>query len=151
MIGRTGGADVAGSSARRSRDGRLPLRISRQPLTGVGERLGGLEPGDEARGGDARDRSIVLWDGRGIANDGLHYENSYAWLAKLHERKVIDGTAFYDSISFNEALDPSRTPELTRSVLLSRPRPPGRPGAPRPAPLSGYELRRERCPSSHCS
>ena len=45
---------------------------------------------------------IVLWDGRGIANDGLPYENSYAWFMKLHEGKVIDGTAFYDSISFND-------------------------------------------------
>ena len=48
------------------------------------------------------DTVIVLWDGRGIANDGQPYENSYAWFMKLREGKVIDGTAFYDSISFND-------------------------------------------------
>jgi ketosteroid isomerase-like protein len=48
------------------------------------------------------DTVIVVWDGRGIANDGQPYENSYAWFMKLHEGKVIDGTAFYDSISFND-------------------------------------------------
>ena len=48
------------------------------------------------------DTVIVLWDGRGIANDGQPYENSYAWFMKLHDGKVVDGTAFYDSISFND-------------------------------------------------
>jgi len=48
------------------------------------------------------DTAIVLWDGRGIANDGKPYENSYAWFMKLRDGKVIDGTAFYDSISFND-------------------------------------------------
>ena len=45
---------------------------------------------------------IVLWDGRGIALDGRPYENSYAWFMTLRDGRVIDGTAFYDSISFNE-------------------------------------------------
>jgi hypothetical protein len=45
---------------------------------------------------------IVLWDGRGTANDGKAYENSYAWFMKTRDGKVVDGTAFYDSISFNE-------------------------------------------------
>jgi ketosteroid isomerase-like protein len=48
------------------------------------------------------DTVIVVWDGRGIANDGEPYENSYAWIMKMHDGKVVDGTAFYDSISFNE-------------------------------------------------
>jgi len=48
------------------------------------------------------DTVIVLWDGRGIANDGQPYENSYAWFMKMRDGKVIDGTAFYDSISFND-------------------------------------------------
>jgi ketosteroid isomerase-like protein len=48
------------------------------------------------------DTVIVLWDGRGIANDGQPYENSYAWFMKMHDGKVVDGTAFYDSISFND-------------------------------------------------
>jgi ketosteroid isomerase-like protein len=29
-------------------------------------------------------------------------ENSYAWFMQMRDGKVIDGTAFYDSISFNE-------------------------------------------------
>jgi hypothetical protein len=45
------------------------------------------------------------------------YENSCARFMKLHEGKVIDGTAFHDSIPFRP-LDPSRTPELTRSARL---------------------------------
>jgi hypothetical protein len=48
------------------------------------------------------DTVIVLWDGRGITNDGQPYANSYAWIMKLREGKVVDGTAFYDSISFND-------------------------------------------------
>ena len=48
------------------------------------------------------DTVIVCWDGRGIANDGQPYENSYAWFMTLRDGKVIDGTAFYDSISFND-------------------------------------------------
>lgn len=47
------------------------------------------------------DTVIVVWDGRGIATDGLAYENNYVWIMRLHEGQVIDGTAFYDSISFN--------------------------------------------------
>jgi uncharacterized protein len=49
-----------------------------------------------------RDTVIVVWGGRGIASDGEPYENSYAGFMKLRNGKVIDGTAFYDSIAFNE-------------------------------------------------
>ena len=48
------------------------------------------------------DTVIVLWDGHGVANDGQPYKNSYAWFMTMCDAKVIDGTAFYDSISFNE-------------------------------------------------
>ena len=48
------------------------------------------------------DTVIVLWDGRGVANDGRPYENSYAWFLRLRDGLVVDGTAFYDSISFND-------------------------------------------------
>jgi uncharacterized protein len=48
------------------------------------------------------DTLIVVWDGRGVANDGMPYENSYAWIMRLVDGKVVDGTAFYDSISFND-------------------------------------------------
>jgi ketosteroid isomerase-like protein len=48
------------------------------------------------------DTVVVLWDGRGVANDGVPYENSYAWFMTFEDDKVIDGTAFFDSIAFNE-------------------------------------------------
>jgi len=48
------------------------------------------------------DTVVVVWDGHGIATDGRPYENSYAWIMRLADGKVIDGTAFYDSISFND-------------------------------------------------
>ena len=48
------------------------------------------------------DTVVVLWDGRGITNDGTPYENTYAWFMKLRDGQVVDGTAFYDSISFND-------------------------------------------------
>jgi ketosteroid isomerase-like protein len=48
------------------------------------------------------DAVIVVWDGRGVANDGRPYENSYAWIMRMRDGKVVDGTAFYDSLSFND-------------------------------------------------
>jgi ketosteroid isomerase-like protein len=48
------------------------------------------------------DTVVVVWDGRGVANDGVPYENSYAWIMRLADGAVVDGTAFYDSISFND-------------------------------------------------
>ncbi len=48
------------------------------------------------------DTVVVVWDGRGIANDGVPYENCYAWVMRMGDGKVVDGTAFYDSISFND-------------------------------------------------
>ena len=48
------------------------------------------------------DTVIIVWDGRGIANDGQPYQNSYVWIMKMRDGKVIDGTAFYDSLSFND-------------------------------------------------
>jgi uncharacterized protein len=45
---------------------------------------------------------IVVWDGRGTDNDGQTYENSYAWIMTMHDGKVIDATAFYDSVPFDE-------------------------------------------------
>jgi ketosteroid isomerase-like protein len=48
------------------------------------------------------DTVVVVWDGRGVANDGRPYANSYAWIMRLAAGLVVDGTAFYDSISFND-------------------------------------------------
>jgi uncharacterized protein len=48
---------------------------------------------------------IVVWDGRGTTTAGTTYHNTYAWFMTLSGGKVIDGTAFYDSIAFNELWD----------------------------------------------
>jgi uncharacterized protein (DUF302 family)/ketosteroid isomerase-like protein len=47
------------------------------------------------------DTVIVIWDGSGTTITGATYENTYAWIMTLHDGKIIDSTAFYDSISFN--------------------------------------------------
>lgn len=48
------------------------------------------------------DTVIVVWDGRGIDRGGQPYENTHAWIMRLREGQVIDGTSFYDSIAFND-------------------------------------------------
>ena len=45
---------------------------------------------------------VVVWDGHGVANDHRPYDNTYAWIMRLADGLVVDGTAFYDSISFND-------------------------------------------------
>ena len=47
------------------------------------------------------DTVIVLFDGRGIANNGEPYQNDYAWIMKMRDGKVIDGSAFFDSSSLD--------------------------------------------------
>jgi uncharacterized protein len=51
---------------------------------------------------DSQSTVIVVWDGQGVTTAGTTYENTYAWIMKLSGGKVVDGIAFYDSISFNE-------------------------------------------------
>ncbi|HEV2712881.1 MAG TPA: nuclear transport factor 2 family protein [Gaiellaceae bacterium] len=48
------------------------------------------------------DTVIVRWDGHGVANDGIPYDNSYAWFMTLRDGLVVDGTAYFDSIAFDE-------------------------------------------------
>jgi ketosteroid isomerase-like protein len=45
---------------------------------------------------------VVLWDGEGIRGDGKPYENTYAWFMRFEEGLVVEATAFFDSIAFNE-------------------------------------------------
>jgi ketosteroid isomerase-like protein len=51
---------------------------------------------------DTNSTVIVLWDGSGLTTIGTRYNNTYAWFMTLRDGAVVDGTAFYDSISFNE-------------------------------------------------
>jgi hypothetical protein len=48
------------------------------------------------------DTVIVVWDGEGIRRDGKPYKNTYAWFMRFHEGLVVEATAFFDSIAFNE-------------------------------------------------
>jgi ketosteroid isomerase-like protein len=48
------------------------------------------------------DTVIVLWDGEGTTTAGTTYRNTYAWFMTPRGGKVIDGTALYDSIAFDE-------------------------------------------------
>jgi len=48
------------------------------------------------------DTVVVLWDGRGVANDGVAYVNSYAWFFRFEDGRVVDGTAFYHTVAFDE-------------------------------------------------
>jgi ketosteroid isomerase-like protein len=45
---------------------------------------------------------ILVWDGQGTTTAGTTYQNTYAWFLTLSGGKVVDSTAFYDSIAFNE-------------------------------------------------
>jgi ketosteroid isomerase-like protein len=51
------------------------------------------------------DTVVVLWDGEGTRLDGKPYENAYAWFMRFREGLVVEATAFYDSIAFNELWD----------------------------------------------
>ncbi len=48
------------------------------------------------------DTVVVLWDGEGTRPDGKLYENTYAWFMRFEEGLVVEATAFFDSITFNE-------------------------------------------------
>jgi ketosteroid isomerase-like protein len=48
------------------------------------------------------DTVVVLWDGEGTRLDGKPYKNTYAWFMRFREGLVVEATAFYDSIAFNE-------------------------------------------------
>ena len=54
---------------------------------------------------EANSTVVVLWDGKGTTTAGTTCENTYAWIMTLSGGKIVDGTAFYDSIAFNEPWD----------------------------------------------
>jgi hypothetical protein len=61
----------------------------------------GLTPNVRATYADG-DTVIVLFDAQGAAQDGLPYENSYAWFLDLRDGRIINAIAFFDSIQFND-------------------------------------------------
>ena len=48
------------------------------------------------------DTVVVVWDGEGPTTAGTTYRNTCAWFLTLREGRVVDGTAFFDSIAFDE-------------------------------------------------
>ncbi|MCA1731274.1 MAG: nuclear transport factor 2 family protein [Actinobacteria bacterium] len=48
------------------------------------------------------DTVVVLWEGEGTRLDGKPYANTYAWFMRFDEALVVEATAFFDSIAFNE-------------------------------------------------
>ncbi len=48
------------------------------------------------------DTVAVVWDGHGVANDGRAYDNTYAWIMRMRDGQVVDGTAFFDSTAFDD-------------------------------------------------
>lgn len=68
---------------------------------------------------DTSSTVIVLWDGSGMTRVGTRYDNTYAWFMTLRDGAVVDGTAFYDSISFNELWE-KVSPATPNSARRSR-------------------------------
>jgi uncharacterized protein len=42
---------------------------------------------------------IVVWDGKGTTIAGTSYTNTYAWIMKLRDAKVVDAMAYLDATS----------------------------------------------------
>jgi ketosteroid isomerase-like protein len=45
---------------------------------------------------------IIVFDGKGTTTAGTTYQNTYAWFLTFADGKVIRGTAFFDSIAYDE-------------------------------------------------
>lgn len=45
---------------------------------------------------------VVAWNGAGTTTIGTTYTDTVAWFLRMRDGKVVEGTAFFDSIAFNE-------------------------------------------------
>ena len=43
-----------------------------------------------------------VFDASGMARDGKPYANTYAWFFEMREGKVVEASAFFDSLAFND-------------------------------------------------
>lgn len=48
------------------------------------------------------DTVIVFFDAQGTARDGIPYRNTYSWFLQLRDDRIVQASAFYDSITFDE-------------------------------------------------
>lgn len=48
------------------------------------------------------DRVVIHFDAQGTAKDGKPYVNTYAWFFRMHRDRVVQASAFFDAIAFND-------------------------------------------------
>jgi ketosteroid isomerase-like protein len=48
------------------------------------------------------DTVIALFDAQGTARDGKPYRNTYSWYMQIREGKIVNATAFFDTIEFTD-------------------------------------------------
>jgi uncharacterized protein len=48
------------------------------------------------------DTVIVFFDARGTARDGRPYVNTYAWFLQMRGGRIVQASAFFDAIEFND-------------------------------------------------
>lgn len=44
------------------------------------------------------DTVVVVWDGEATAADGRPYDNSYCWVMRVVDERIVEATAFFDSL-----------------------------------------------------
>jgi ketosteroid isomerase-like protein len=62
---------------------------------------------------------IVHFDAEGLARDGLPYRNTYTWYLEMRAGKVVRGTAFYDSVAFNDLWSRVAPPRISTALGTS--------------------------------
>jgi hypothetical protein len=45
---------------------------------------------------------VAHFDARGVASDSQPYVNSYAWILRMGEGKIVEAHAFFDAIAFDD-------------------------------------------------
>lgn len=48
------------------------------------------------------DTVIALFDGEGVARDCRPYRNTYAWFMRLRDGRIVEVTAFFDTVEFTD-------------------------------------------------
>lgn len=48
------------------------------------------------------DTVIVHFDAKGTARDGKPYVNSYAWILRMQDGRIVEAHAFFDAIAFDD-------------------------------------------------
>lgn len=51
-----------------------------------------------------KDQVWITWTGRAVTKNGNIYENHYAWLMTIRERKIVQATAFLDTYELTKLM-----------------------------------------------